>query len=369
MRSIFKELNINDHQYLTESEMHGVLVRACTERNPISEYIDKTLKKRFEQYKKRLVGFDQEDITLLIERGDISKNVPLAALIWFAARSPDKNIRDIEGKIFNAVHIREHRALRFYDGLCRELPFDGTDKEVISKLRSCMTSNDKLIIKLDRAMQQIDQFKSEIDTINIDKSDLLIKLKEEERLNDELRQKWEQFGGDKALKQINDLKRDINVLTCEIDMLNKELIRRCANKPIYRIDCCSDCTDETCMINDQDMELSLCRRRIALIGGVESLVPSYKETVESLNGIFYHHKGLCSVDRKDIEDFVDKADVLFCPVDINSHNACRYAKKVCKLRNKPCYFLKSSGLTTFKKKLIDFAKDHQNIVESHELTE
>ena len=360
MKNIFKELKIDGHQYLTESEMHGALVRACAERNPISEYIDKTLKERFERYKRRLKGLDQEDISLLIERGDISKDVPLAALIWFAARDQDEKIREIEGRVFNAVHIREHRALRFYDDLCRELPLDGTDKEVISELRSGLELNEKLKRNLDRSKQKIDQFKSEIDAIRADKSELSIELKEEKRLNEELRRRWENSGGEEALEQIENLKREVKFLTGEIDLLNEELIGRIAKKPILGIGCWRDYIEERAMIDDTDSGsslegLSLEGKNIALVGGVESLVPCYKETVESFGGVFYHHCGICSMNRREMEELVEKVDAVFCPVDMNSHNACRYAKKACKFRNKPCYFLKSSGLTAFRKRLIDFA--------------
>lgn len=355
MKNIFKELKIDGHQYLTESEMHGALVRACAERNPISEYIDKTLKERFERYKRRLKGLDQEDISLLIERGDISKDVPLAALIWFAARDQDEKIREIEGRVFNAVHIREHRALRFYDDLCRELPLDGTDKEVISELRSGLELNEKLKRNLDRSKQKIDQFKSEIDAIRADKSELSIELKEEKRLNEELRRRWENSGGEEALEQIENLKREVKFLTGEIDLLNEELIGRIAKKPILGIGCWRDYIEERPMIDDTDGGSSLEGKNIALVGGVESLVPCYRETVESFGGVFYHHCGICSMNRREMEELVEKVDAVFCPVDMNSHNACRYAKKACKFRNKPCYFLKSSGLTAFRKRLIDFA--------------
>ncbi|WP_229235318.1 DUF2325 domain-containing protein [Candidatus Methanoliparum sp. LAM-1] len=251
-----------------------------------------------------------------------------------------------EGRVFNAVHQKEHRALRFYDDLCRELPLGGTDMEVISELRSRLASNGKLKRNFERLKKRIDQFKSEMEEIKSDKSRLLIELEEERRLNMELKKKWDDFGEERALKNVKELKREVKLLTDEIDVLNEELIEKTANKPIF---CYKEC------IEDVDDNLSLEGKNIALIGGVESLIPFYRETVKSFYGVFYHHFGRCSVYKKEIEELVGKADVLFCSVDMNSHNACRYAKKVCKSKNKPYCFFKSSGLTTFRKKLIDFA--------------
>ena len=56
-----------------------------------------------------------------------------------------------------------------------------------------------------------------------------------------------------------------------------------------------------------------------------------------------------------MQRLVDKVDIVFCPVDINSHYACQCIKKACKLRNKPCCFLRKSGLNTFRQALVEFA--------------
>ncbi|MCD6145995.1 MAG: DUF2325 domain-containing protein, partial [Methanosarcinales archaeon] len=68
-------------------------------------------------------------------------------------------------------------------------------------------------------------------------------------------------------------------------------------------------------------------------------------------GTFCYHCGRCIQGRKEIETLVDRTDIIFCPVDINSHNACRYVKKACKLRNKPCHFLRSSSISMLIREL------------------
>ncbi|RZN14597.1 MAG: DUF2325 domain-containing protein [Methanosarcinales archaeon] len=45
--------------------------------------------------------------------------------------------------------------------------------------------------------------------------------------------------------------------------------------------------------------------------------------------------------------------MVFCPVDINNHGACCHIKKACKQKGIPCFFLRSSGVTTLKKSLED----------------
>ncbi|NOR78257.1 MAG: DUF2325 domain-containing protein [Methanophagales archaeon] len=42
---------------------------------------------------------------------------------------------------------------------------------------------------------------------------------------------------------------------------------------------------------------------------------------------------------------------------INSHYACRLVKEACKLRGKPCHFLRSSGLSALKRGLSKLGSD------------
>lgn len=104
--------------------------------------------------------------------------------------------------------------------------------EVISELRSRLASNGKLKRNFERLKKRIDQFKSEMEEIKSDKSRLLIELEEERRLNMELKKKWDDFGEERALKNVKELKREVKLLTDEIDVLNEELIEKTANKPI-----------------------------------------------------------------------------------------------------------------------------------------
>lgn len=45
-----------------------------------------------------------------------------------------------------------------------------------------------------------------------------------------------------------------------------------------------------------------------------------------------------------IANLVSRADVVFCPVDVNSHRACLSIKKVCKAQYKSYYRFAGSSL-------------------------
>lgn len=369
LRGIFKKLKLQDGRQLSlsESEMHGMLVQKCGSPNQVSKYVDKVLRNRFEPYGKVIEGLAREDICRLIEGGDGAKNIPLPALIWFAARNHCKDIEQVEARVFAAVHIKEHRALRLYDTLSRILP-EGRVENMADELKAALARNEELERRYKRAGQKKEQLRLEIKTIEKDKSRLASDLLEQQQLNDKLRRELEKLGSEPALEQIEALKGEIGLLHEEIDTLTEELLKQRLNVAPNRLDesiyqednvegepiACGEIGGK------QEALSSLNGMKVAFVGGMESLVPHYKQMVECLGGVFCDHCGKLSSgkpERREMEGLVDKADVVFCPVDMNSHNNCRFIKRACKFRNKPCCFLRSSSLSMFRRELLDFTKD------------
>lgn len=222
--------------------------------------------------------------------------------------------------------------------------------------------NKKLERNLNRANKKREELKYEINAIKSDKYITLLELDEEKRLNEKLVNDFEKIGGRNTFSYIGGLKGEIGLLTEDIKVLNKELSKQKPSK--YQSEDKTIAFTFNGVKEEQCLDTSLEGMKVAFIGGVESLIPLYREVVEYFGGNFYYHCGRCSQGRKEIETLVSKTDVVFCPVDINSHNACRYAKKACKLSGKSCYFLKSSSLTTLRNVLVDFAgDDREGIVE------
>jgi len=366
LRRIFRKLGFKDGQHLSPAEMHGSLVHTCTIPSQSSKQVDKMLGEHFEPYRKRVEGLDQEDICRLIEGEDGFKDIPLSALLWFAARNQQGEIDHIEARAFNAIHMKEHRALRFYDDLSKALPH-GKAEDVLAELRQVLKSNEELQNRCAKLEQRKEQLRSEMETVKQERSTLAMALEEQRRLNEKLREEVKNLASEPD--QIEGLKRERELLTEGIKALAEELLRR---EKLYGAELAD--SDIFPKVNREDkpisfdqMEIqfpepmqgwqsSLEGKTVALVGGLESLIPYYRQVVESLDGVFCYHCGKCSQGRKEIADVVDKADVVFCPVDINSHYASRSVKKACKLKNRPCYFIRSSGLTSFRRKLIDFAK-------------
>lgn len=91
----------------------------------------------------------------------------------------------------------------------------------------------------------------------------------------------------------------------------------------------------------------LAGRCLLCIGGRESLVGHYRGLVEALGGRFLHHDGGIEDNPKRIEATLASADAVVCQAGCVSHAAYWKLKEYCKRTNKPCVYLKRSGVTSF----------------------
>lgn len=101
----------------------------------------------------------------------------------------------------------------------------------------------------------------------------------------------------------------------------------------------NDCSSEKCT------QYQLCAKRVFMIGGLTKMKSYYKEIVEKAGGEFDYHDGYLKNTSANLEARVKRSDVVICPVNCNSHNACLTVKKICNRYNKQLKILSSSSLS------------------------
>lgn len=114
------------------------------------------------------------------------------------------------------------------------------------------------------------------------------------------------------------------------------------------LSCAAQCS-ETCP------GLDLCGRTVLYVGGLQKMVPHYRQLVESSGGNFIHHDGGKEVARNLLPKMLSTADAVLCPIDCISHDACNCAKKICKRYQKPFVLMRSASLSSLAKGLSDIA--------------
>jgi len=381
LKELYKGLKLG-HEYngcMGAYEMHQQLIQLCRTQNRHAKRLERLLEKRFAPYKE-VAQLDSEAICRIIEgdgkmdsNNNNLKEVPLSALIWFAVRNGDGNSgKEIESRIANALHLREHQALRFYDELSR---MSGGKPELVTKeLHAALEAREKLQRRCERLEQKRDELIAEREKLRAEKRELVRELEELRRMNEQLQARMHDAEGEATDKELEETKRELSILRKELRRLsreNAELLKKSAchhglkaeqrnieqGERTHTRDCseCNANTNANANANaNKNKNNELRGLRVAYIGGVESMKLCYREIAESFGCLFCYHGGHCMRGKKEIEGIVEKSDVIFCPVDINSHNACRMVKEACKMRNKPCYFLRSSGLSALRKALSGF---------------
>lgn len=96
----------------------------------------------------------------------------------------------------------------------------------------------------------------------------------------------------------------------------------------------------------------LCQKRILIVGGIVKIKDRYKKLIEENGGIFEYHDGYVKGGAKGLKDQVRRADLVLCPVNCNSHNACSLVKKIGKKYSRPVHMLAGSGLSAISQALL-----------------
>lgn len=94
-----------------------------------------------------------------------------------------------------------------------------------------------------------------------------------------------------------------------------------------------------------------CPKRILIVGGMTRIRHLYQALVESRGGVFDYHDGYMQNGNRDIDAQVRRSDVVICPVNCNSHGACRKIKHLCKKYDKPFKMLPSASLSAITEAL------------------
>lgn len=89
----------------------------------------------------------------------------------------------------------------------------------------------------------------------------------------------------------------------------------------------------------------LSGRHVVYVGGRPSLTPHLRAVVEGCCARFTHHDGGLEESGSSLECKLQGADLVFCPVDCISHDACQRVKRCCKRNNTPFVPLRSSGVS------------------------
>lgn len=99
------------------------------------------------------------------------------------------------------------------------------------------------------------------------------------------------------------------------------------------------------------MQDDIAGKSILYVGGRPHVLRHLKASVEARNASLLHHDGGMEQTTRSLEGMVERADIVVCPIDCISHDACLRVKSMCKQRCKPFLPLRNAGASSFHRAL------------------
>jgi regulator of replication initiation timing len=344
--------------------------KRCHHDGPFARHLKRYLNQQHVSCIKRVATSSPELIRLTVEAmlmaNDLTNAADVAGFLWAITSDPRPALRAVEQGFVEELHLLSHRLLlaQFQgeeDG--RRLDRSAADADVSQraleqKVQQLMAECRTLTTSLQRLEQQREQLTQE----NAHLQQALKALNERCASSPQPKSSdAPSIHPDKQTRALRKLQYQVDKLTALAQEKDREHQRLTALLVSYASSPMATAPEAAEPENPAPSSLSLSApilhgKTIALIGGMGKASLHYTHLIQELGGGCLHHDGDLRRGRKRLAEIIKKADIVFCPVDCNSHGAATSTKKLCKALHKPCYFLRSSGITHVRDKLLEIAQ-------------
>lgn len=344
VRRILKRAGYAEHASGSDYLLHSTLVKASHEKNEISKIAQKMLERKFKfTISKYYRVSTEEELEELWE--EALESGALAEAYWAILSHPvtEDRLRD---RVFGDIHVLSHlNGTSGNEEACKlkemEAAYNKAEKARLF-FRAQLKESKRMIKTLEERDRQASHLEEELKKLECRLKELEERSLSQkgtmiiERLEKELEQK--------SAKEENDSQR-LLILTEKLKKLSLENGRL-----------------RTALLNNEPIEPAheesaerACReiggKCILYVGGRNSLIPRCREIVEQQGGGFIFHDGGIEQSTSRLSEVLSKVDIVMCPLDCISHDACRFVKKSCKRHQKKLILLKKSGVSSFKRGL------------------
>ena len=284
----------------------------------------------------------------------------LPGLLWAVSSDPRDSVRPLEKRLIDGLHWQSHCLLL--------AQFQGDVRVVGPEETPSATEKDALQQALEQRhaeqcalQQELQRYKRSEGQFARDNAQLQSQLGALQRRCEALQQQRQSSSS--ASTSPRDLKKlhyEIDKLTAAVRDKDAEIQRLAAMLASDAV--AEDGTGEP--LGEPLLELpeaawptiDLDGKIVVLIGGLTKASMHYEQAICDLGGNCLRHEGGAHQGHKKLARMVRRAHVVFCLVDCVSHGAAAAAKKLCRATDKPCYFLRSSGVSRIRETLREVAQ-------------
>gem|GEM_PF-836209 len=330
-----------------EFVLHSSIVRWCGEESKISVYVQKLIEKRFSMYSSRLSRENLSEIAELAINDHADSRVPLWAILWYVATRNFPDGERIQTALFGFIHMLEHRLVKDFWNRATSVHDrrEAELKEQNNRLASELSGLRSLNRTLERENQGLTMRLAQASAVHAAPSPAAAVQREDTRFLNRRIEKLKLLL-DEAREKGRELEEECRSSEKQIEALTQELLSREA------LDFGSDDspTERPCPC---PLRNCLEGKRIAMVGGIDSLEAHYRGLVERSGGVFCRHNGACSRGERKLDECIRNADLVVCPISVNSHFGATGVKRVCKRHGISCCFPDSAGVASLRSILVE----------------
>jgi len=340
-------------QVKSDFGIHEMIVATMNGENPLSRKLENMLAKKYEASCSIYLDMAEADFLdcwhRALESGDYG------GLLWAAAMRPLSNTALVD--VFGSLHMAMHEHAKMYCDLKRAreaaeekyLQLKGGVRENEKQRRTLHSENEQLRESLARTREQLEELRHERDdavsriaTAPEEKSEAVqTRMDEMQEEIAALRKQVEEK--DLELLQLTGQFLDLEE---ERDSLREEVEAHRAVAAAMHDAVPEAEVPEGCSCSPDCPSYDLCKKRILIVGGIERMESAYRKLVEERGGILEYHAGHMKSGGRALENSVQRADLVLCPVNCNSHGACLMVKNLGKKYKKPVHMLPNFSLST-----------------------
>lgn len=340
-------------QVKSDFGIHEMIVATMTGENPLSRKLENMLAKKYEASCSIYLDMAEADFLdcwhRALESGDYG------GLLWAAAVRPLSNTALVD--VFGSLHMAMHEHAKMYCDLkkAREaaeekyLQLKGCVRENEKQRRMLHSENEQLRESLARTREQLEELRHERD----DAVSRIAAAPEEKSGPAQIRMDEMQEEIAALKKQVEEKDLELLQLTGQFldleeerDSLREEVEAHRAVAAAMREAVPEAEAPEGCSCSPDCPSYDLCKKRILIVGGIERMESAYRKLVEERGGILEYHAGHMKSGGRALENSVQRADLVLCPVNCNSHGACLMVKNLGKKYKKPVHMLPNFSLST-----------------------
>ncbi|MBL4762667.1 MAG: DUF2325 domain-containing protein [Gammaproteobacteria bacterium] len=328
----------------TDYDLHSYFVAISSSKNPISIYINKILKKKYQRFVSDIKKHTSEAAIEALWSDIPATNLNSLAGYFWAIVSSEHVSEALKKRVFGEIHMISHIAGQSNITTTQSLLDDKHQalQEVVKKNR-LLESKNRQLEDLRHQLNELRLRNVKISKRNssIEKENALTGVSTQDNRFQEqkiyqLQQHINQLG-DKLQTRNNPAVLLSNLYKPEKNKPEQKKIKNCDNN-------CSECK-----------RVDLCGKKILYVGGFSRHRKKFQQITHSCNGEFYYHDGGMQQSTHLLNSLIKKADCIFFPIDCVSHGAMGRIKSLAKTHCKDCVFLRSASLSSFDHEIRRYA--------------